>query len=158
MGQNFMLDDSVLTAIVDAAGVGPGDLVLEIGPGGCWVGEGGLFVARGVAAVLPRCSGALPYLCTVSNPPASPSTGTGNLTRHLLAAGALVTAVEKDEALSAQLAKEFAEVRQGVPAVLSVPRCPAVESLADFTARRRAHACLPAARACPPCRCPSCAW
>ena len=50
MGQNFMLDDSVLTAIVDAAGVGPGDLVLEIGPGGCWAGEGGLFVVGCVAA------------------------------------------------------------------------------------------------------------
>lgn len=36
--------------------------------------------------------------------------GTGNLTRHLLAAGALVTAVEKDYALSDRLTDEFAEV------------------------------------------------
>jgi hypothetical protein len=36
--------------------------------------------------------------------------GTGNLTRHLLSAGALVTAVEKDYALSAQLEENFAAV------------------------------------------------
>ena len=33
LGQNFMLDDGVLSSIVEAAGVQPGDLVLEIGPG-----------------------------------------------------------------------------------------------------------------------------
>lgn len=38
--------------------------------------------------------------------------GTGNLTRHLLGAGALVTAVEKDYALSEQLQEEFAGVRR----------------------------------------------
>ncbi|GAB4815735.1 hypothetical protein N2152v2_002781 [Parachlorella kessleri] len=38
--------------------------------------------------------------------------GTGNLTRHLLAAGALVTAVEKDYTLHAQLEAEFAKVPQ----------------------------------------------
>ena len=37
-------------------------------------------------------------------------TGTGALTRHLLAAGALVTAVEKDEALAARLEREYASV------------------------------------------------
>lgn len=35
-----MLDDSVLASIVAAADVRPGDLVLEIGPGG-WVGDEG---------------------------------------------------------------------------------------------------------------------
>ena len=33
LGQNFLLDDEVLRSIVAAAGVRPGDLVLEIGPG-----------------------------------------------------------------------------------------------------------------------------
>lgn len=33
LGQNFLLDDSFLTALLDAAGVGEGDCVLEIGPG-----------------------------------------------------------------------------------------------------------------------------
>ena len=36
LGQNFMLDDGVLSSIVEAAGVQPGDLVLEIGPGEWW--------------------------------------------------------------------------------------------------------------------------
>lgn len=31
-----MLDDGVLSSIVEAAGVQPGDLVLEIGPGEWW--------------------------------------------------------------------------------------------------------------------------
>lgn len=33
LGQNFLLDDSFLTALLDSAGVGEGDNVLEIGPG-----------------------------------------------------------------------------------------------------------------------------
>eukprot|EP00803_Ostreobium_quekettii_P010739 evm.model.scf_1340.3 EVM.evm.TU.scf_1340.3 scf_1340:25578-28090(-) len=36
--------------------------------------------------------------------------GTGNLTRHLLGAGALVTAVEKDDALQAKLRENFRDV------------------------------------------------
>ena len=35
LGQNFLLDDDVLQRIVNTAGVQPGDLVLEIGPGAC---------------------------------------------------------------------------------------------------------------------------
>jgi 16S rRNA (adenine1518-N6/adenine1519-N6)-dimethyltransferase len=65
LGQNFLNDDTVLTAITHVAGVGPGDLVLEVGP------------------------------------------GTGSLTRRLLAAGAHVTAVEKDDDLYRCLAAEF---------------------------------------------------
>ena len=142
-----MLDDSVLTAIVDAAGVAPGDLVLEIGPGGCWAGcvrvcadellgiGAGYFVA---AAVIGH-----------SMHPASPA-GTGNLTRHLLAAGALVTAVEKDEALSAQLATEFAEVRPGVsyPAWCVLP-CPCRCSEAHLAPAPCMHDRLPPVPACP---------
>lgn len=33
LGQNFLLDDSLLTSLLDAAGVGEDDRVLEIGPG-----------------------------------------------------------------------------------------------------------------------------
>ena len=33
LGQNFLLDDDILARIVAEAGVRPGDLVLEIGPG-----------------------------------------------------------------------------------------------------------------------------
>lgn len=33
LGQNFLMDDPFLTALLDAAGVGEGDNVLEIGPG-----------------------------------------------------------------------------------------------------------------------------
>ena len=33
LGQNFLVDTGVRDAIVEASGVGPGDLVLEIGPG-----------------------------------------------------------------------------------------------------------------------------
>ncbi|MDX2131807.1 MAG: 16S rRNA (adenine(1518)-N(6)/adenine(1519)-N(6))-dimethyltransferase RsmA [Planctomycetota bacterium] len=32
-GQNFLLDHNLIRKLVDASGVGPGDLVLEIGPG-----------------------------------------------------------------------------------------------------------------------------
>ncbi|KAG2490681.1 hypothetical protein HYH03_010848 [Edaphochlamys debaryana] len=65
LGQNFMTDDSILRDLVVAAGVGPGDLVLEVGP------------------------------------------GTGNLTKHLLAKGAHVTAVEKDDTLYGRLSEEY---------------------------------------------------
>ncbi|GIL83214.1 hypothetical protein Vretimale_11273 [Volvox reticuliferus] len=68
LGQNFLTDDGVLQDIVVAAGVGPGDLVLEVGP------------------------------------------GTGNLTKHLLAAGAHVTAVEKDDTLYGRLQDEYRNV------------------------------------------------
>ena len=33
LGQNFLVDEKVTRRIVDAAGVQPGDLVIEIGPG-----------------------------------------------------------------------------------------------------------------------------
>lgn len=33
LGQNFILDESLISALLDAAGVGPDDYVLEIGPG-----------------------------------------------------------------------------------------------------------------------------
>lgn len=33
LGQNFLSDPAILDSIVDAAGVGPGDVVLEVGPG-----------------------------------------------------------------------------------------------------------------------------
>lgn len=36
--------------------------------------------------------------------------GTGNLTKHLLERGALVTAVEKDDILFARLSEEYKEV------------------------------------------------
>jgi len=55
----------------------------------------------------------LPHPDLYPGNPACLPAGTGNLTRHLLAAGALVTAVEKDYALSDQLAAEFAEVLHG---------------------------------------------
>ena len=68
LGQNFLQREEVLVSIVKAAGVSPGDRVLEIGP------------------------------------------GTGALTRHLLRAGASLTAVEKDDALHAQLQQDFDQV------------------------------------------------
>ena len=133
LGQNFMLDDDVLAAIVAAAGVQPGDLVLEIGPGGWQQQAWG--VAGSEAGGLPCCpshaaciSGWLAVGCTGVEalpmhhlPPAvcfafplCAWAGTGNLTRHLLAAGALVTAVEKDYALSEQLEAEFEQVGAGL--------------------------------------------
>lgn len=39
--------------------------------------------------------------------------GTGNLTKHLLQSGALVTAVEKDDTLYARLTEEYKEVLEG---------------------------------------------
>lgn len=70
LGQNFLQREEVLQAITEAAGVSPGDQVLEIGP------------------------------------------GTGALTRHLLRAGASLTAVEKDDALYEQLQRDFEQVCQ----------------------------------------------
>ena len=48
-GQNFMMDESVLAAIMDAANIGPADIILEVGPG-----PGNLtnLLARRAAAVL----------------------------------------------------------------------------------------------------------
>lgn len=66
LGQNFLLDENLLRAIVRDAGVEPGMRVLEVGP------------------------------------------GLGFLTRHLLAAGADVTAVEIDPRLAERTAAEFA--------------------------------------------------
>ena len=33
LGQNFLIDENVVTSIVDAAGISSDDLVIEIGPG-----------------------------------------------------------------------------------------------------------------------------
>ena len=33
LGQNFLIDKNVLAKIIDAAGIKPGDIVLEVGPG-----------------------------------------------------------------------------------------------------------------------------
>lgn len=66
LGQNFLTDERILADIVAAAAVGPGDLVIEVGP------------------------------------------GTGNLTRFLVASGASVVAVEKDDTLIERLREEFA--------------------------------------------------
>jgi len=67
LGQNFLTDDSILQRIVASCELGPGDRVLEVGP------------------------------------------GTGNLTRHLLATGAHVAAVEKDTVLYGQLREGLGE-------------------------------------------------
>lgn len=66
LGQNFLLDENLLRAIVRDAGVEPGSRVLEVGP------------------------------------------GLGFLTRHLLAAGARVTAVEIDPRLAERTEMLFA--------------------------------------------------
>ncbi len=66
LGQNFLLDENLLRAIVRDAGVEPGTRVLEIGP------------------------------------------GLGFLTRHLLAAGARVTAIEIDPRLAERTENTFA--------------------------------------------------
>lgn len=117
-----MLDDGVLAGIVEAARVQPGDLVLEIGPGTLEIGARlacGACVCERCASVASfgggRGAAAPPALLRMRPCPrarthrAAPAAraGTGNLTRHLLGAGALVTAVEKDFALSEQLAAEF---------------------------------------------------
>ncbi len=65
LGQNFLHDGNHLRAIVEAAGVTPGDRVLEVGP------------------------------------------GTGTLTGALLDAGAVVTAVELDDALAGLVQERF---------------------------------------------------
>lgn len=68
-----------------------------------WRPVSGLAAKPCAAAPLPR-----PHL---QGPrPLQHAAGTGNLTRHLLAAGAVVTAVEKDYALHEQLEREYAQV------------------------------------------------
>ena len=49
--------------------------------------------------------------------------GTGNLTRHLLAAGARVVAIEKDDALFARLQEQFQQVRWAHIAGREEPQC-----------------------------------
>ncbi len=67
LGQNFLIDQNLLEAMVRLAAPKPGESILEVGP------------------------------------------GTGVLTRHLLAAGSNVTAVEFDHRLAAYLRDEFQE-------------------------------------------------
>ena len=50
-GQNFLIDEHVLEKIIQAAGVGPDDFVVEIGPGIGTMTQYLAHVARGVAAV-----------------------------------------------------------------------------------------------------------
>ncbi|PWR23680.1 16S rRNA (adenine(1518)-N(6)/adenine(1519)-N(6))-dimethyltransferase RsmA [Zavarzinia compransoris] len=71
LGQNFLLDLNITARIARAAGIGPGDLVYEVGP------------------------------------------GPGGLTRALLAAGATVVAVERDERCLAALAEVAAAYAPG---------------------------------------------
>lgn len=67
LGQNFLHSEGALTAMITAATIAPGDVVLEIGP------------------------------------------GRGALTKKLLASGAQVIAIEKDDALIAPLQTVFAQ-------------------------------------------------
>jgi Ribosomal RNA adenine dimethylase len=92
LGQNFLQREEILLSIVKAAGISPGDRVLEIGP------------------------------------------GTGALTRHLLRAGASLTAVEKDDSLYAQLTQDFAQV-------CSLPHYHLLSSLCCFWACCTAAIC-----------------
>ena len=50
-GQNFLIDEHVLEKIIQAAGVGPDDFVVEIGPGIGTMTQYLAHAARGVAAV-----------------------------------------------------------------------------------------------------------
>ena len=102
------MDAGALDAIAAAPGLGPGQGVLEIGPG-TWDGRGGR--ARGLAGVAGAFAAAHHTRYTpVPTFPPIPS-GTGNLTRRLLASGAAVTAVEKDDALFAALAADLGQAR-----------------------------------------------
>ena len=55
--------------------------------------------------------------------------GTGNLTRHLIATGAQIVAVEKDDTLAEKLREEFAEVR-ALPCAHSMDgqKCPSMQN------------------------------
>ncbi len=73
-GQNFLLDHNLIRALVDASGVGAGDLVLEVGPGTGTLTEellarGARVVAceidRGLAALLRERLGANPDFALV---------------------------------------------------------------------------------------------
>ncbi len=141
LGQNFLTDDSILLNIVKQSGVKPGDLVLEVRAAGA--SEGTVARNNdpqqiAFAHILPSCYISLlpaspPYLpmllrtCEPRSPsptlpPSSPvhgmdaqiGPGTGNLTKHLLERGALVTAVEKDDTLFERLSEEYKEVRNCV--------------------------------------------
>ena len=50
-GQNFLIDEHVLEKIISAAGIGPDDFVVEIGPGIGTMTQNLAHAARGVAAV-----------------------------------------------------------------------------------------------------------
>lgn len=64
--------------------------------------------------------------------------GTGNLTKHLLGAGAAVTAVEKDDSLFERLQHEFAQARQS-PFCLFMGVCRHAEALHLLGTGMRTH-------------------
>ena len=59
LGQNFLADGSVVSAIVDALGAGPSDTVIEIGPGAgnCRPVKMPSLISRRISASVTVCSG-----------------------------------------------------------------------------------------------------
>jgi len=124
LGQNFCVSEPVLKSIVDAAGIQAGDYVLEIGPGALC--EPAWSLKRCMQGRRSSGGAAVP--------------GTGTLTRHLLSRRpALLVAVEKDDALAADLARGLAQARPACRLCwrsATPPGCPA---------GRRARVSLPRA-------------
>lgn len=57
LGQNFLIDANLVRKLIDASGVGPGDLVLEVGPGTGTLTEG--LLERGCVVVASELDDAL---------------------------------------------------------------------------------------------------
>lgn len=85
LGQNFLIDHNLIRKLVDAAGVGPGSLVLEVGPGTGTMTEE--LLARGAEVIACELDAGLAQLLRerfgadspAGGTPATPETGSATL-------------------------------------------------------------------------------
>lgn len=105
LGQNFVVDGNTVRRIVAAAGVQPGDTVLEVGPGLGSLTLGVLAVGASVVAVEidPRLAGQLPTTVAALNP------------------GAQLTVITADAMTITELPGEPSRLVANLPYNISVP-------------------------------------
>ena len=133
LGQNFLIDHNLIRKLVDASGVGPGDVVLEVGPGTGALTE--MLLARGCAVVACELDRGLAALLRerLSNPQVSIGAPVGasfTLVEGDCLASKRKMSVEVEAALGGRPFRLVANLPYGAatPLMLSIlcdhPECP----------------------------------